>query len=223
MKVLGISHDVFICSACLIDDGRIVAAMPEERLDRVKQSRVFPTRAIDACLRAGGITLQDVDEIAIAWNPAIEAETTPSGYLSSRRWRSEHLMQVPSRLLQLSNEPAAPVTHHTELWDGAPPVSYVDHYLAHVFAQGVPVQRTPLLGESLAAAEAHVGGDVAVVGGDQVHGLPLEPLRGVHRAEHEVVLVEMRRSREVGARGRRIERQLGGKVLHASRLAGGGH
>ena len=38
----------------------------------------------------------------MAWNPAIEAETTPSGYLDARRWRSEHLVQVPSRLLQLT-------------------------------------------------------------------------------------------------------------------------
>ena len=88
MRILGICHDVLICSACVLVDGEVVAAIPEERLDRVKQSRVFPTRAIQECLRIAGLELGDIDEIAVAWNPAREAETTPSGYLDARRWRS---------------------------------------------------------------------------------------------------------------------------------------
>ena len=47
MKVLGICHDVLICSAALIEDGEVLAAAPEERFDRQKQSRVFPQKAID--------------------------------------------------------------------------------------------------------------------------------------------------------------------------------
>src|SRR3954452_21577236 len=86
MNVLGICHDVLICSAALVRDGKVVSAIPEERLDRVKQSRVFPSLAIQKCLERGGLALSDVDEIAIAWNPGIEMETTPGGYLSARRW-----------------------------------------------------------------------------------------------------------------------------------------
>jgi carbamoyltransferase len=73
-----------------------------------------------------------VDEIAVAWNPAIEAETVLPGYLSARRWRTEHLLQVPSRFLGLSKRPAASVNSHRDLWQDAPPITYVDHYLAHI-------------------------------------------------------------------------------------------
>ena len=69
MKILGICHDVNICSACVLINGRLVAAIPEERLDRVKQSRVFPVRATEECLRIAGLTLEQIDEIAIGWNP----------------------------------------------------------------------------------------------------------------------------------------------------------
>jgi len=96
VNILGVCHDVFICSACVLIDGEIVAAIPEERLDRNKRSRVFPTRAIQECLRIAGLDLEDIEEIAIAWNPMREAETTPAGFLDARRWRSEHLTQVPS-------------------------------------------------------------------------------------------------------------------------------
>src|SRR6476660_7922398 len=77
MNVLGICHDVLICSAALVRDGKVVSAIPEERLDRVKQSRVFPSLAIQKCLEMGGLTLSDIDEIAVAWNPGIELETIP--------------------------------------------------------------------------------------------------------------------------------------------------
>lgn len=132
MKVLGICHDVLICSAALVEDGRVRVAIAEERLDRIKQSRVFPARAIAACLADAGLALGDLDEIAVAWNPVIEAETLPAGYLDGRRWRAEHLMQVPARLLRLAGAGAAPLSSHTGLWEGAPPVTYVEHYLAHV-------------------------------------------------------------------------------------------
>ena len=136
MNILGICHDVLICSACVVVDGQIVAAIPEERLDRVKQSRVFPTLAIQECLRIADLEMDDIDEIAVAWNPAKEAETTPAGYLDGRRWRSEHLVQVPSRLLAMSGHQASSAPSMSDLWTGGPRITYIDHYLTHA-ANGV--------------------------------------------------------------------------------------
>ena len=102
LKILGISHDILICSACLVKDGKIIAAIPEERLDRVKQSRNFPIKAIHKCLEIAKLSLEDIDEVAIAWNPSIDLETLSSGFIQGRRNRSEHLMQVPAQLISLS-------------------------------------------------------------------------------------------------------------------------
>ena len=131
MRILGICHDVLICAAGLIEDGRVVAAIPEERLDRNKQSRVFPTRAIQACLDQAGVTMADIDEIAVAWNPGIDAETTPSGWVGARRWRAEHFSQIPIRFLQSQGQRAADTISMQTLWPDAPPITYVDHYLSH--------------------------------------------------------------------------------------------
>jgi carbamoyltransferase len=54
------SHDG---AAVLLRDGRIVAAVEEERLNRVKHSNFFPVRAIRYCLAEAGVTLADVDVI----------------------------------------------------------------------------------------------------------------------------------------------------------------
>lgn len=132
MKILGICHDVLICSAAVVVDGRVVAAIPEERLDRVKQSRVFPVRAIHECLRLAGLRLDEIDEIAVGWNPSIELETIPSGFLGARRWRTEHLAQVPARIMRALGSTASDELTLTGAARGAPPITFVNHYDAHV-------------------------------------------------------------------------------------------
>ena len=132
MKILGIAHDVYICSAAVVVDGEVVSAIPEERLDRKKQSRVFPSLAIERCLKEASLSLSDIDEIAVAWNPAIEVQSTPAGYLDGRRWRTEHLSQVPARLAALLGTPPNGEMTLTNLAEDAPPITFVDHYHAHL-------------------------------------------------------------------------------------------
>jgi carbamoyltransferase len=60
-------HDA---AAVLVEDGRVVAAIEEERLNRVKHSSAFPVRAARRCLHEAGARLQDVDRVAIAFSEA---------------------------------------------------------------------------------------------------------------------------------------------------------
>jgi carbamoyltransferase len=53
--ILGISAFYHDSAACLISDGRIVAAAQEERFSRRKQDARFPKLAAQYCLEAGGI------------------------------------------------------------------------------------------------------------------------------------------------------------------------
>ena len=48
-----------------IVDGRLAAAVAEERFTRVKHTAGFPAQAVRYCLEAAGVRLQDVDHIAI--------------------------------------------------------------------------------------------------------------------------------------------------------------
>ena len=54
MKLLGISCYYHDSAACLIDDGRIVAAAQEERFTRIKHDSAFPANAVLYCLAQGG-------------------------------------------------------------------------------------------------------------------------------------------------------------------------
>ena len=68
--VLGINHGGHDTSAALMVDGQLVAACEQERYTLDKHSRKFPKEAIHDCLKQSGLDLNDVDEIAYAFQPA---------------------------------------------------------------------------------------------------------------------------------------------------------
>lgn len=71
MRVLGIS-DNHNAGAALVVDGRLVAAVNEERIIRRKNALAFPTRSIAEVLRLGGLKPSQIDLIVVA------GEITPS-------------------------------------------------------------------------------------------------------------------------------------------------
>ncbi len=67
--ILGINAYHGDASACLVHDGRLVAAAEEERFRRIKHWAGFPSEAINYCLREAGIALGDVADVAVNSDP----------------------------------------------------------------------------------------------------------------------------------------------------------
>jgi carbamoyltransferase len=75
--ILGVNSAFHESSACLIDEGQIVAAVEEERFNRIKHAKVadvdnahqLPWQSIDFCLTQGGITPQQVTHIGYSLDP----------------------------------------------------------------------------------------------------------------------------------------------------------
>jgi carbamoyltransferase len=65
MRILGIS-DHFISGAAIVEDGRLISAVNEERLARQKMVIGFPRKSIGAVLNIAGLGPDDVDCVAIA-------------------------------------------------------------------------------------------------------------------------------------------------------------
>jgi carbamoyltransferase len=64
LLIVGIS-DSHNSTAALYEDGRLLAAVAEERLRRVKNWMGFPEQSIQECLRIGGRRLEEVDVVAL--------------------------------------------------------------------------------------------------------------------------------------------------------------
>src|SRR5688572_33348454 len=70
MYILGINAYHGDASAAIIKDGELLAAVEEERFNRVKHCAGFPSEAVRYCLRAAGIQIEDVAHIGISRDPA---------------------------------------------------------------------------------------------------------------------------------------------------------
>jgi carbamoyltransferase len=156
MITLGINAVYHDSAACLVRDGRVLAAAEEERFTRIKHGKrplpfttwELPYHAVDYCLAAAGIDLAEVDHIAYSFNPKLllkqhEHDATialplePSAYPAKQLWTS------PWEPLEL----AYVMNAERQLVDGAPHHvrgrftrakkerhwrwHYVEHHLAH--------------------------------------------------------------------------------------------
>lgn len=109
MNILGISAFYHDSAACLISDGKIVAAAQEERFTRKKHDPDFPKNAAAYCLQAGGITIKDVNFVAFYDKPLLKFErlletylaTAPQGFTSYARamplWL-KHKLWIPDTI-----------------------------------------------------------------------------------------------------------------------------
>ncbi|MFQ5428882.1 MAG: carbamoyltransferase N-terminal domain-containing protein [Phycisphaerae bacterium] len=93
MNILGISAFYHDSAACLVRDGRIIAAAQEERFSRKKHDAGFPLRAVQYCLREAGVTADELDYVGFYEKPLTKFERlletylafAPAGYASFRQ------------------------------------------------------------------------------------------------------------------------------------------
>jgi len=69
MIIIGLNAYHGDSSACLIKDGKLVAAAEEERFRRLKHWAGFPAESVSYCLNEAGLSLSDVDHVAINSDP----------------------------------------------------------------------------------------------------------------------------------------------------------
>jgi carbamoyltransferase len=94
--VLGLSAYYHDSAACLLVDGRIVAAAQEERFTRKKQDERFPSLAVAYCLKEAGITIGDVDVVGFYEKPLVKFERLLESYLAcAPRGLRSYLMAMP--------------------------------------------------------------------------------------------------------------------------------
>ena len=135
MLILGLNVFHADASAAVVDaeSGRLVAAVAEERLNRVKHFAGFPERAIQECLRMAGADLRDVSHIAVARDSkanllaklgfALRNLTRMPRLARQRLENRAEVASVPALLAKAFDTSEAAV---------APKMRWVEHHLAHL-------------------------------------------------------------------------------------------
>lgn len=136
LHILGVNSAGFNTASAMLVNGVPVYAVEEERLVREKRTRRFPMAGIRACLATAGKKIDDLDAIAISWNPAVNLEAFNLPQSGRARYLGEILYNVPNHLLSLkSPNDVASTRQRIEFIDGkALDIHYVTHHQAHASA-----------------------------------------------------------------------------------------
>lgn len=163
MYTLGINAAYHDSAACLVHDGRVIAAVEEERLTRIKHAKrpipfstyELPFHAIHYCLQATGISLTDVHHIAYSYDPYLllnrqQQETAlvlplePSAHEVLPGWESVWEPLFVSSMINAPRHLAGGAPHHLQTLfrgyrtDGPTRWHFVEHHLAHAASAFLP-------------------------------------------------------------------------------------
>src|SRR4051795_3790767 len=130
MIILGLNAFHADSAACIVRDGKLVAAAEEERFRRIKHWAGFPSQAIAYCLREARLRLGDIDHVAVNQNSSAQlprklaylATTRPNPGLVLERIRNRRARdRLPDRLAALFPGNRLRATWHN-----------VEHHRAHL-------------------------------------------------------------------------------------------
>ena len=141
-SILGISAFYHDSAACILIDGKILAAAQEERFTRKKHDLNYPRNAIEFVLNYANLKLSEVDQIIFFEKPFLKFERlletyvafAPKGFVSFSRampiWLKEKLFQKNL----LFNE----LKEHDEKYTSDKNIFFSDHHLSHAASAFFP-------------------------------------------------------------------------------------
>ena len=141
-SILGISAFYHDSAACILKDGKIIAAAQEERFTRKKHDPSYPKNAINFVLNYANLNLSEVDQIVFFEKPFLKFERlletyvafAPKGFVSFSKamplWIKEKLFQ---KNLLFNN-----LKEHDKNYKSDENIFFSDHHLSHAASAFFP-------------------------------------------------------------------------------------
>ena len=141
-SILGISAFYHDSAACILKDGKIVAAAQEERFTRIKHDASYPKNAINFVLNYANLNLSEVDQIVFFEKPFLKFERlletyvafAPKGFFSFSKamplWIKEKLFQKNLLFNKLKE--------HDKNYKSDENIFFSDHHLSHAASAFFP-------------------------------------------------------------------------------------
>ena len=141
-SILGISAFYHDSAACILKDGKIIAAAQEERFTRKKHDPSYPHNAIEFVLEYSNLKLSDIDQIVFFEKPFLKFERlletyvafAPRGFVSFAKampiWIKEKLFQKNLLFNKLKK--------HDRNFKSDKDIFFSDHHLSHAASAFFP-------------------------------------------------------------------------------------
>ena len=141
-SILGISAFYHDSAACILIDGKIIAAAQEERFTRKKHDPNYPHNAIEFVLKYANLKLSEIDQVVFFEKPFLKFERlletyvafAPKGFVSFAKamplWIKEKLFQKNLLFNKLKK--------HDENYKSDKNIFFSDHHLSHAASAFFP-------------------------------------------------------------------------------------
>ena len=142
ISILGISAFYHDSAACILKDGKIIAAAQEERFTRKKHDASYPYNAIEFVLKRANLNLSEVNKIVFFEKPFLKFERlletyvafAPKGFVSFAKamplWVKEKLFQKNLLFNKLKS--------HDKNYISEENIFFSDHHLSHAASAFFP-------------------------------------------------------------------------------------
>ncbi len=135
MNILGVSCFYHDSAACLIKDGKILAAASEERFNRKKNSPDFPINAINFCLQSADLCVHDIDYVGFYELPFLKFYRVILSHLRAYPFSFPGFLNTMPSWLQ--ERLIMPLVFKRELgYEGK--VLFIKHHLSHAASAFLP-------------------------------------------------------------------------------------
>ena len=143
MNILGISAYYHDSAACLVVDGKIIAAAQEERFTRKKHDENFPVNAINYCLTEARLSAQQIDYVVFYDKPFLKFERLFETYLAFapkgfKSFATSLPVWVKDKLFQKSVILDALKDHLDKTTDWSSKLLFSEHHLSHAASAFFP-------------------------------------------------------------------------------------
>ncbi len=140
--ILGISAFYHDSAACILNDGKIIAAAQEERFTRKKHDSSYPYNSVEFVLKQAKIKLSDVNHVVFFEKPFLKFERlletyvafAPKGFISFTKaiplWIKEKLFQ--------KNYLYEKLKEHDKNYKSDKNIFFSDHHLSHAASAYFP-------------------------------------------------------------------------------------
>ena len=129
MYILGISCYYHDSAACIFHDGKVLAAVEEERFTRKKFDDGFPKHAIDFCMKQAGISPKDLSCIAFYDKGVLKFERLLDNYIALAPLGLKSFINIIPKWLHKRLWVKDEIRKHLNGYKGE--IIFPEHHLSH--------------------------------------------------------------------------------------------
>jgi carbamoyltransferase len=129
MYTLGISCYYHDSSAAILKDGKVIAAVEEERFSRKKFDDDFPKQAINWCLKQSGISSKNLDSVAFYDKPVLKFERLLDNYIAVAPRGLYSFLDVIPKWIHKRLWVKGEISKHLKDFNGE--IIFPEHHMSH--------------------------------------------------------------------------------------------